>query len=69
MKYTRLAAIDIGSNSVRLLVTNAIMDRKEVLFKKASLNRLPIRLGEDAFMRGKIGIRNTERLLWGMEAF
>ena len=69
MKYTRLAAIDIGSNSVRLLVTNAIMDGKEVLFKKASLNRLPIRLGEDAFMRGKISPRNTERLLWGMEAF
>jgi len=69
MKYTRLAAIDIGSNSVRLLVTNAIVDGKEILFKKASLNRLPIRLGEDAFMRGKIGPGNIERLLWGMEAF
>ncbi|MBI1316565.1 exopolyphosphatase [bacterium] len=69
MKIIRLGGIDIGSNSVRLLVANAIPDRNEVLFKKSSLSRLPIRLGEDAFLKGKISKRNIERLLWGMEAF
>ena len=69
MKIIRLGGIDIGSNSVRLLVANAIPDRGDVLFKKSSLTRLPIRLGEDAFLKKKISKRNIERLLWGMEAF
>jgi exopolyphosphatase/guanosine-5'-triphosphate,3'-diphosphate pyrophosphatase len=69
VKIIRLGGIDIGSNSVRLLVANAIPDRGDVLFKKSSLTRLPIRLGEDAFLKKTISKRNIERLLWGMEAF
>lgn len=69
MKITKLAGIDIGSNSVRLLVANAIKDGSKVLFKKSSLARLPIRLGADAFKNGKISERNIDRMIWALEAF
>ena len=69
MEVCKLAGIDIGSNSVRLLVSNVIEDGENVLFKKSSLVRLPIRLGEDAFSKGEISERNIERLEWAMEAF
>lgn len=69
LKLTKLAGIDIGSNSVRLLVANAIKDGSKVLFKKSSLARLPIRLGADAFKNGKISERNIDRMIWAIEAF
>jgi exopolyphosphatase/guanosine-5'-triphosphate,3'-diphosphate pyrophosphatase len=69
LKITKLAGIDIGSNSVRLNVSNAIKEGNKVLFKKSSLSRLPIRLGADTFRAGKISPRNVERLCWAMEAF
>lgn len=69
MKVHKLAGIDIGSNSVRLLVSNVITDRKVILFKKSSLTRLPIRLGVDAFEKGKIGKKNIKKLVKGMLAY
>ena len=63
-------AIDIGSNAIRLLVANVIVeDDKEPQFKKSSLVRVPIRLGADAFVSGKISSENTERMIDAMEAF
>ncbi|MBF0446725.1 MAG: hypothetical protein HQL67_00845 [Magnetococcales bacterium] len=49
----KLAAIDVGSNAVRLLISNVyeIGDWKPLL-RKADLYRVPVRLGEDAFVRG-----------------
>ncbi|PTM05373.1 MAG: exopolyphosphatase [Bacteroidetes bacterium] len=69
MKIHKLAGIDIGSNSVRLLVSNVIETKDQVIFKKSSLTRLPIRLGPDAFGDGKITTRNRKRLLAGMLAY
>lgn len=69
MKIHKLAGIDIGSNSVRLLVSNVIEDEETILFKKSSLTRLPIRLGPDAFADGKISDDNVERLVSGMTAY
>lgn len=69
MKIHKLAGIDIGSNSVRLLVSNVIENKEQVIFKKSSLTRLPIRLGPDAFGEGKIGAKNRKRLLSGMLAY
>ncbi len=69
MKVHKLAGIDIGSNSVRLLVSNVIVDKKITLFKKSSLTRLPIRLGADSFEKGKIGSKNVKRLITGMQAY
>jgi exopolyphosphatase/guanosine-5'-triphosphate,3'-diphosphate pyrophosphatase len=54
MKVYRYAAIDIGSNAVRLLVSNVFEDGTRVTFKKQSLVRVPIRLGADAFIHKRL---------------
>lgn len=69
MKIHKIAGIDIGSNSVRLLVSNVIVDRKTILFKKSSLTRLPIRLGADSFGKGEISTKTIKRLVTGMQAY
>ncbi len=70
MEIRKYAAIDIGSNAIRLLIANIIIEpHKEVQFKKSSLIRVPIRLGADAFVKGFISDANTQRLIDSMEAF
>ena len=55
MKIKKYGAIDIGSNAVRLLIANIIEEKgKEPQFKKSSLVRVPIRLGADTFVTGRI---------------
>ncbi len=69
MKIKKYAAIDIGSNAVRLLVANVIITKNKVKFKKASLVRVPIRLGEDVFVKGEISKRNEQRLIDAIMGF
>lgn len=70
MKYRKFAAIDIGSNAVRLLISN-ILEHKNgaVEIKKNSMVRVPIRLGEDVFTKGMISIRKAGHLIDTMQAF
>lgn len=66
----KYAAIDIGSNAVRLLISNIIEEKgKPVRFKKSSLVRVPVRLGADVFIKEKISKNNKERMLKTMQAF
>ncbi|WP_299100574.1 exopolyphosphatase [uncultured Winogradskyella sp.] len=70
LKIQKYAAIDIGSNAVRLLISNIIeQDDEPVIFKKNSLVRVPIRLGADVFLNGEISEYNQERMLDTMLAF
>ena len=69
MKITKLAAIDIGSNAVRLLISSIYKEDEKVTFNKTSLIRVPVRLGEDAFVRGKISPDNEKRLIKAMKAY
>ncbi|WP_372755058.1 Ppx/GppA phosphatase family protein [Mariniflexile sp.] len=70
LSIKKYAAIDIGSNAVRLLISNIIEQKgKPVQFKKNSLVRVPIRLGADVFVNNKISKENTQRLLDTMLAF
>jgi len=70
LKIKKYAAIDIGSNAVRLLISNIIeQDGESVIFKKNSLVRVPIRLGADVFLNGEISEYNQERMLDTMKAF
>lgn len=70
LKIKKYAAIDIGSNAVRLLVSNIIEEEnKPVRFKKSSLVRVPIRLGADVFLNGKISKENRVRMEDTMQAF
>lgn len=65
----RYAAIDIGSNAVRLLIADIIQNDKEVSFKKNTLIRVPLRLGDDAFLEKEISEKKTEELIKTMMAF
>lgn len=66
----KYAAIDIGSNAMRLLITNVVEQKgKETQFNKSSLIRVPIRLGQDAFTVGEITTENIDRMVDAMEAF
>ncbi|MEP7080144.1 MAG: exopolyphosphatase [Ginsengibacter sp.] len=66
----KLAAIDIGSNAARLLVTEVSSDEKgNTSFDKISLIRIPLRLGFDVFDTGKISPFKTELLLDTMRGF
>lgn len=66
----KYAAIDIGSNAMRLLVTNIVEQQgKPTQFNKSSLVRVPIRLGQDAFTVGEISDENILRMLDAMKAF
>ena len=70
LSIKKYAAIDIGSNAVRLLISNIIEQKgKPVLFKKNSLVRVPIRLGSDVFITHKISKENIQRILDTMHAF
>ena len=69
-KIKKYAAIDIGSNAMRLLIANIVeQDGKETQFNKNSLVRVPIRLGQDSFMIGEISNDNIERMVDAMNAF
>lgn len=66
----KFAAIDIGSNAMRLLISNVVeQDGKEPQFNKSSLVRVPIRLGQDAFTVGEISQENIDRMIDAMKAF
>jgi exopolyphosphatase/guanosine-5'-triphosphate,3'-diphosphate pyrophosphatase len=64
-----LAAIDIGSNAVRLLICAVVKKGKEVEFNKLSLLRIPVRLGFDVFEKGHIGGQKKKMLINTIKAF
>ncbi len=70
IKIKKYAAIDIGSNAMRLLISNVVeQEGKEPQFNKSSLVRVPIRLGQDAFTVGEISTENIDRMVDAMKAF
>jgi exopolyphosphatase/guanosine-5'-triphosphate,3'-diphosphate pyrophosphatase len=64
-----LAAIDIGSNAVRLLICGVVKKGKEVEFNKLCLLRIPVRLGFDVFEKGHIGGQKKKMLINTIKAF
>ena len=70
LEIKKFGAIDIGSNAIRLLISNVVIkEGKEPQFKKSSLVRVPIRLGADAFVNGIISPENIIRMINAMQAF
>jgi len=69
MTGNKYAAIDIGSNAVRLMVANVSKVNGKTSVKRLALVRVPIRLGDDVFTSGVISERNYERMIDAMTAF
>ncbi|ELR68268.1 Exopolyphosphatase [Fulvivirga imtechensis AK7] len=65
----RLAAIDIGSNAIRLQVTNTIRTKGQLNFKKLEYVRFPLRLGQDVFNTGSISPSKKTKFKKLMRAF
>jgi exopolyphosphatase/guanosine-5'-triphosphate,3'-diphosphate pyrophosphatase len=66
----RLAAIDIGSNAARLLITEVTLnEKKEAVFNKLNLVRVPLRLGFDVFEFGTIPKGKIGMILQTMKAY
>ena len=66
----RLAAIDIGSNAARLLISDVIrgiQDKPE--FVKTALVRVPLRLGFDVFDKGEISAAKVEKILKTIKSY
>ena len=70
MNRETFGAIDIGSNAIRLLIdyVEAYEDGRTE-YKKAAFVRVPIRLGDDVFLRGRIGNGKAEALCDAMQGF
>ena len=70
MNIEKYGAVDIGSNAIRLLVMSVIEQKgRDTLFKKTSLVRVPIRLGAEVFLDGKISENSANRMIDAMTAF
>ncbi|MCF7808789.1 MAG: exopolyphosphatase [Candidatus Marinimicrobia bacterium] len=65
----RYAAIDIGSNGVRLLLSKVISNGDYIVFTKESLVRMPIRLGADVFQTGTISQKLENKLVSSLTGF
>lgn len=65
----RYAAIDIGSNAVRLLIADITQNERGYGFKKNTLVRVPLRLGDDAFLDHQISPKKIDDLIKTMSAF
>ena len=63
------AAIDIGSNAIRLLFCRVYKMDGKPHFSKEELIRMPIRLGEDVFLYGKISDEKANRLITSIKGF
>ena len=69
-KVKKYATIDIGSNAVRLLISNIyVKNGKDFEATKNSLVRVPLRLGQDAFGLGKIKEKNIKKLIDVIQSF
>jgi len=58
----KIAAIDIGSNALRMLICYVIPDNNINIFQKNQYIRLPLRLGEDSFRSGEISKKKIDTL-------
>jgi exopolyphosphatase / guanosine-5'-triphosphate,3'-diphosphate pyrophosphatase len=65
----KLAAIDIGSNAIRLQVSTILERDKKILFKKLEYVRFPLRLGHDVFSTNHISGSSMEKFKKLMKAY
>lgn len=65
----RLAAIDIGTNACRLLISEVNLNNNKPIFTKLNLVRVPLRLGFDVFETGEISKQKKEMFVQTLKAY
>ena len=63
------AAIDIGTNAARLLFANVFEFKDKAFVEKATLVRIPTRLGKDVYSINKITKQRADNLIKTLKAF
>ncbi len=69
MKVESIAAIDVGSNAVRLLINNVEEYEARKAIKKNAYIRVPLRLGAEVFSSGRLSQEKERQLIETMRAF
>lgn len=69
MKPLKLAVIDIGSNAIRFQLTNVLESGGQPYFKKVEYIRFPLRLGQDVFTTGRIGLESEVKFIKLMQTY
>ena len=62
LEIDKVATIDIGSNAIRLLISNVFSVNGKLQHTKNSLYRVQLRLGDDSFKKGIISPKNLDKL-------
>ena len=65
----KLAAIDIGSNAARLLISEVSINNHKPEFNKINLVRVPLRLGFDVFEKNEISVEKTSMIINTIKAY
>ncbi|NBX38685.1 MAG: exopolyphosphatase [Flavobacteriia bacterium] len=65
----KLGAIDVGSNAIRVLIAEVKKPLGIWQYSKIAYLRLPVRLGDDVFEKGKISDAKIDRLVEGIKIF
>lgn len=65
----RVAAIDVGSNAIRLVVARVFREDAVHFVKREASYRIPLRLGEDVFSTGEISSHKQEQLVEVFKSF
>jgi exopolyphosphatase/guanosine-5'-triphosphate,3'-diphosphate pyrophosphatase len=65
----KLAAIDIGSNAIRLQIVKVFEENDLVSFKKLEFLRFPLRLGHDVFKKGQVSLPVIDKFTRLMRTF
>lgn len=63
------AAIDIGSNAARLLFANVFEIKQKIFVEKATLVRIPTRLGKDVYNINRITDKRADKLIKTLHAY
>jgi len=65
----KFAAIDIGTNAARLLIANVSQIQGRIHLQKLAYYRVPLRLGEEVFDKGKISVQKALQFQQTIQAF
>lgn len=65
----KLAAIDIGTNAARLLIANVQQATGGLQFQKLAYYRVPLRLGDEVFEKGKLSTKKVQQFIQTIHAF
>ena len=69
LEIDKVATIDIGSNAIRLLISNVFSVNGKLHHTKNSLYRVQLRLGDDSFKKGIISPKNLDKLKSTLKSF